>query len=366
MRFDRTTSLFFEQIEVALGNRECLSENPSEKEWQEMLAIAKSQAVVGITFDTLKKLNQYGQKPPIPLLYEWIGLSEQIKFQNILINKRCVEITNILSESGFETCILKGQGNAMMYPKPLTRQPGDIDIWINADRDRIISFVKRKYPHEKVTALHIDYPIFNDVSIELHFIPTCSITIRHQKALSQYLKEQRKIQFNNTISLSGIDSKITIPTNEFNVVYQLQHMQRHFFKGGIGLKQLIDFYYLLLFINSCKQSFNTDKVKKTISEQGLKRFASGIMWVLKDFLKISDDLLFMEPDYRRGRIIIDEMLKTGSFGQYDHRRYKKYIRYSATLSMIIRNINLIRSVPEESISAPIYGLYRKIANKKIE
>ena len=113
--------LFYELVQIALGQRELLSCTPSAAEWAELFSLAQKQAVTGVALNALEKMSQQGQKPPVNLLLEWIGLSEQIKAQNLLLNKRCGEITRLFSDAGFRTCILKGQGNALMYPDPLSR-----------------------------------------------------------------------------------------------------------------------------------------------------------------------------------------------------------------------------------------------------
>ena len=133
--------LFYDLILVALGQKERLSKTPSDQEWNAMYEMAVKQAVAGIAFLALDKLSQVGQKPPLELLYEWIGLSEQTKNQNQIINQRCKDVTQLFSDAGFHSCVLKGQGNAMMYPEPSARTSGDIDIWVYGKREDITKFV---------------------------------------------------------------------------------------------------------------------------------------------------------------------------------------------------------------------------------
>ena len=108
-------TLFYELIQVALGNRTVLSRTPSETEWRDLYKMCQKQSVVGVVFDALDDLNEQRQKPPLDFLYQWIGDAEQIKQQNLRVNRRCVEISRMFAEAGFKTCILKGQGNARMY-----------------------------------------------------------------------------------------------------------------------------------------------------------------------------------------------------------------------------------------------------------
>ena len=155
-------NLFYELIRIPIGKAESLSRNPSEREWEALFEISQKQAVSGIAFIALEKLGNSGIKLPQNLLFEWISLSEQIKAKNELINKRCREITRIFLDAGFESCILKGQGNAMMYPVTGSRMPGDIDILVLGERKKITKFVKDRCPNAFEQYHHIDFPLFND------------------------------------------------------------------------------------------------------------------------------------------------------------------------------------------------------------
>lgn len=86
--------LFFELIQVALGVRTSLSRTPSEEEWHLLYTKSNSQAVVGLTFEAVKKLGEQNDimRPPYGLLLEWLGVSEQIKNRNKFIDRRCVDM----------------------------------------------------------------------------------------------------------------------------------------------------------------------------------------------------------------------------------------------------------------------------------
>ena len=119
-------TLFFELLQVALGRRERLSSTPTEREWTELFEMSQKQAVAGVAFEGVERL-----QPQIPreLLLQWFAISEQIKKRNILMNQRAVEVTRIFADAGFRSCILKGQGNNLLYPNPYVRNSGDIDIF---------------------------------------------------------------------------------------------------------------------------------------------------------------------------------------------------------------------------------------------
>ena len=157
--------LFFEIVQVALGVRSNLSRKPSESEWIKILEISKTQAITGLTFFSVEKLSREGLKPPTSILYNWIGISEQIRLQNLFVNRNVVSLFGILISKGFECCLLKGQGNALAYPNLLSRIPGDIDVWVMPKSDgrcktedikRVIRFARGKNPKAKACYHHVD------------------------------------------------------------------------------------------------------------------------------------------------------------------------------------------------------------------
>lgn len=85
-------NLFLELVRCSLDTQEHLSINPSEQEWVTLFDLCQKQTIAGVVFIALDKLSRVGQKPPTPLLYEWIGLSEQIRMQNDKVNKDVVEV----------------------------------------------------------------------------------------------------------------------------------------------------------------------------------------------------------------------------------------------------------------------------------
>lgn len=257
-------TLFYELIQVALGNRTTLSRSPLEAEWHDLYEMCQKQSVTGVAFEALENLNEQRQKLPLDLLYQWIGVAELIKQQNLRVNKRCVEISRMFTEAGFKTCILKGQGNARMYANPLARTSGDIDVWlmvlgqakrqsraqgerfsVEETRQRIDEFVHSRFPEIKGGKMHIEFPMFDDVAVEVHYIPRYMYAPKNDRRLQAFFREKAEEQFRNQVTLEGADGTCAVPTAEFNLVQQLSHMMSHVMGEGIGLRQFIDYYYVL-------------------------------------------------------------------------------------------------------------------------
>ena len=323
-------TLFYELIQVALGNRVVLIHTPSEMEWHDLYKMCQKQSVTGVAFEALESLSEQRQKPPLDLLYQWIGDAEQIKQQNLRVNKRCVEITRMFTEAGFKACILKGQGNARMYTNPLARTSGDIDIWVmvlgqakrqsraqgegfrvEETRQRIDEFVHSRFPEIKGGRMHIEFPVFDDVAVEVHYIPRYMFAPKHDRRLQAFFREKAEEQFRNQVTLEGVAGTCAVPTVEFNLVQQLSHMMSHVMGEGIGLRQFIDYYYVLRQFRDESLEFRV-----RLREMGLLKFAQGVMWIEKELLGLEDKYLIVEPSERSGRAIQQTIEEGGNFGHH--------------------------------------------------
>ena len=341
-------ALFYELLRVALGNQETLSKTPSDSEWRSIYRAAQKQTVVGFAFEALERLHNKGIRPPQDMLYEWIGACEQIKKQNILLNKRCAEITLVVSDAGFRSCILKGQGNAALYPNPLSRTSGDIDIWLEGGKERVRGFVKSQYPKAKDEVLHYDFPVFSDVPVEAHYKPQYLSSPKYDRRLQQYFSSIAEEQFCHTITLLNTDSAVCIPTPEFNVVQQLAHIIGHFFHGGIGMRHLIDYYYVMVTLDSIGKNKDFTSILKSL---GLLKFASGLMWVLQETLGLQDKYLIVEPSEQVGYIILNEIRAGGNFGRYKSEKYSLKGRSLLGKAMVFakRQYRMFSIFPAEAV-----------------
>ena len=236
--------IFFDFLRFCIGSDSEISSSLKEVDWKELYAIAKKQCLVGVLFDGIKKLpaEHVGMKKE--LLLQWMAESQMLEKANVRLNDAAIQVSAWFRKKGFRTCILKGQGNALMYPNPYSRTPGDIDIWVEGGDKRVISFVRSISPHEKACYHHIEFPSYKGVEVEVHYRPSFLLCFWHNRKLQKYYERVKKEQFSHRVML-GEQGEIAIPTMEFNLIFQLTHIFSHLMNEGIGLRQLVDYYYVL-------------------------------------------------------------------------------------------------------------------------
>lgn len=362
-RTEMRIMLFCEFIQVALGQKAKLSRNPSEEEWADCFSMAKKQSIAGVLFSALETLSRQGQKPPMPILYDWIGLTEQIKQLNTLLNRRCTELTALFDKNGYLNCIIKGQGNALMYPDPLLRSSGDIDIWVNGSRDEIVEFCHSRVVGCKESRHHILFPLWENVKIEVHFVPSFSRVPRFIKRTQQYFEQFQREEIDSR-GIMPEEYKMFIPSKEMNLVSQMSHMARHFFHGGIGFRQVMDYYYLLVYCNLDENECLKESVKSVFYDLGLYKYASAVMWILKVVFGMDEKYLIMPVDERRGKLLMDEIMMGGNFGKYDQRFFSQFRKKSTTFFIFYRNLRLMRLFPEEAFLTPISSVWYYLKHNK--
>ena len=252
---EKQHQIFFDFLRFCIGSDSEIPSSLKEVDWQELYAIAKKQCLVGVLFDGIKKLpaEYVGMKKE--LLLQWMAESQMLEKANVRLNYAAIQVSEWFRKKGFRTCILKGQGNALMYPNPYSRTPGDIDIWVEGGDKRVISFVRSISPHEKACYHHIEFPSYKGVEVEVHYRPSFLLCFWHNRKLQKYYERVKEEQFSHRVMLAE-QGEIAIPTVEFNLIFQLTHIFSHLMNEGIGLRQLVDYYYVLCDFYKVYQNFS--------------------------------------------------------------------------------------------------------------
>ena len=236
--------IFFDFLRFCIGSAKDIPNSLKEADWEELYAIAQKQCLVGVLFDGIKKLPAEHAGMKKELLLQWMAENQMLEKANVRLNDTAIQVSEWFRKKGFRTCILKGQGNALMYPNPYSRTPGDIDIWVEGGDKRVISFVRSISPHEKACYHHIEFPSYKGVEVEVHYRPSFLLCFWHNRKLQKYYERVKDEQFSHRVMLRE-QGEVAIPTVEFNVIFQLTHIFSHLMNEGIGLRQLVDYYFVI-------------------------------------------------------------------------------------------------------------------------
>lgn len=322
------------------------------------MAFAEKQSLTGICLP-----EECPENLSKGLLLQWIGQVQLIEQRNLLLNKRVEQLFGMLEKDGFQCCLLKGQGNAMMYLNPLRRCSGDIDVWLNTDEDTACQYVKKLYPDAEVSYKHIHFPIFEDAPVDVHVTPLKFYSGHYLNRLERWIEGKKKEQFEQRISLSDSNRDVSVPTRQFNAVYQLGHMLIHLFDEGLGLRQVVDYYNVLKGLDISEKE--REELVSTVKALGMCRFARAIMWVESSVLGLPVERCFVEPDARRGKQLLEDILEGGNFGHHSERYNGKTGFYYRGFVEAWRNMRLLSIAPREGI-ARLCGKFRTAVRHAIQ
>ena len=358
--------IFFDLLQFSIGVKDDIPTSLKKADWQEIYAMGKKQAVLGVLFHGIQRLPKEVAPEP-KLLLQWITVAQQIRQANIRLNADCVNIQERFRKAGFRTCILKGQGNALLYPNAYIRTPGDIDILVEGGREKVMKYVNSICPGQTMRYHHVDFPVMK-TDVEVHFTPSYMYNPIANSRLQRWFERNIDLQCSNVVPLPDGAGQISVPTTAFNVVYQLSHLYRHVFAEGIGLRQLVDYYYVLKSLP--RGNTEVDTLQRELGQLGLFQFAGAVMYVLHEVLGMGEAEMIVPMNVREGKFLLDEIMIGGNFGKYDERygnrdsegKVRRFLRMS------LHSARFIKHYPSEALCEPFFragfAVWKKIKGYK--
>lgn len=333
-------------LAYCLDERRPVPEGMETVDWELMYKFAKQQAIVGVMFVGVQRLKEAGVDIPRSMFLRWFSQVEKISKRNALLNQKAVATAERLMGDGFRCCILKGQGNTLLYPLPYIRTAGDIDVWADGSRDDIVAYVQRNFQKGELRCYHVEYDD-EGIPVEVHFMPGIMNNPWYNRRLQRYYQTTKEQQFGHVVDMPDGVGRMPVPTTEFNVVFQLAHMMHHFFDEGIGLRQMIDYYYVLKSLTASHDDYDS-----LFRRLGLRKFAGAVMFVMNKVLGLDDKYLIVPMDERRGKTLLREILRGGNFGK--HSGLTKHSAGEKYFLKHWRSLHFVREYPAEALCEPFF------------
>ena len=361
-------TLFYSLIRLSIGTETSFSRNPSAEEWGELYKTTRKQCLLGVCFSGVRrhmeatKAEEKDARIPSKLYMQWLASAVQIQRQNELMNRRCEELQAALSSYGLRNAILKCQAVAALYHMEgmqgdtllsELRQSGDVDVYVDCGRERAIEFASSigqqtidwDYKH-----LHLH--LFPDAEVEMHYRLEVLLNLTKNRRLQRWFaREETQRQ------IFCQQGALVAPSVEFNLFYILLHIYRHFLYEGVGLRQLMDYFFVLKAVNS---ETDTRWSKDAIKSFGIKRFARGVMWIMQHVFGLEKEFLLYESDEKEGRYILNQVMKGGNFGHHDVRLKANNMhsnKLNAVKKILKHNLHLLAHYPMEVFWAPVWIVY---------
>ena len=358
MEKDRNTRVFLELVRAGLWETDVELQECGDADFKEVLRLAEEQAVLGLVAAGLDHVK--GQKPPKEVVLPVIGKMVQLEQRNTAMNEFIGEMVSRMREKGIYTLLVKGQGVAQCYERPLWRNSGDIDFFLSDE-----NYAKADaYLQPLASSVEKDMDGHRGMTIdgwvvELHNSLHCGLSEKLDRALDRIKQET----FHDGKVRSWTNGKVSVfmLSRENEILYGFNHFLKHFYKGGLGLRQICDWCRLLW---TYRESLNHGLLELRIKEMGLmsewKAFGAfaveylGLPFeALPLFLKFRDESVEcrgrlkvkeLKKYERKANRILDFVMMAGNFGHNrDMSYYSKYpYLIRKFFSMRMRMVDLIR------------------------
>lgn len=355
---DNKTKTYLDFLRFSINDNAEVPSSVKDIDWNGLLNFGTKQCLRGVLFFGIKKLGTSNNHPSFEQLGQWLTIASAIKKANVQVYRDAALLTKVFKkETGLDSVVMKGQANAIKYPDPYIREPGDIDLWTMASTRQAIRWVRSHDPKANIEYHHIDMNGLR-TPVEVHYVPSFMGNLFYEWRMRQYFKKEKPKQFGNNATLPNGLGEIGVLRPEFDCVFQLSHMMHHFFYEGLGFRQVVDLYYLLDSMDKIDES-----IMKVVRHLSMRKFTAAMMYIMT-ILGLRQEKLLCEPDAKIGAMILSEMLRAGNFGQFDDRYDFSHISKMPLLRRYIietcHNLHFAKTFPSEAIfGRPLSRLWHK-------
>ena len=315
--------------------------------WEEVYRLAEEQSVVGVVLAGIEQLRNANDNDNLDLdlnhelLLQWIGETQMLETQNRAMNKFLVNLIKKLRKEDVYAILVKGQGVAQCYEKPLWRTSGDIDLLLDEKNYKkaeklLVPLADEDQGEDPLTMHHA--VIVNGFDIELHGKMPFLLSKRVDRMIDEVIAD--------TLKMGGIrvwcvdDTDIYLPNPDNDVIIVWTHMLHHFFIEGVGLRQICDWCRLLW---TYRDSLNHELLKSRISKAGLMTEWQVFGTLAVEYLGMPEEAM---PFYknskgtrRKAKRVLARVMKSGNFGHNKDLSYRaKYTGFTYRLVALWRRL----------------------------
>lgn len=366
---NQTLNAFFSLVRAGLWEKEIYLSFFGDIDYKELYRLAEEQAVEGLVAAGIEHVTDV--KIPKEVSLSFVGVALQLEQRNIQMNEFLGRLNGKIRDAGIYALVVKGQGVAQCYERPLWRACGDIDFLLGESNyenaKQLLLPLASSVEKEGKQGQHLGMTIDSWV-VELHGGLRCGLSTRMDQEIEEILKEVfcgRDIR-----SWMNGQEQILLPGEDSDVVFVFTHFIKHFYKEGLGVRQICDWCRLLW---TFRESINRDKLKNRLSRMGLLSEWQAFGAFAVEYLGMPTEAMpFYSPKpkwKRKAQRICDYIVKVGNFGKNrDVCYFGKYPYFVRKIISLSRRFEVIlshaRIFPLDSIrffpNMVLYGLWNAV------
>lgn len=351
--------VFFELLRAGIWGRAALISS-APPNWSDVIEIAKRQSVVGVIYDGVLTLSKEFL-PERTHILDLFATTYSIEVLNKQANIAVTQLVSYLNEHGVSSRLMKGQGCALLYPNPLHRQSGDIDLFVGAEQYQFAKeLIKNKGIDIEKEGVYDAHFMWRNVPVELHWLETKLYYPQNNKNFQQIC---RKEEWENPIVAEIEGQSVEMFNCTFNTFYVFVHLYHHFLQVGVGLRQVCD-WMLLLKRYECEIDWN--RLYEYIRAINAERAWNAFYGLAVERLGLQ---LVKEPKWMQNRnsadiqFVMNDILNVGNFGKYGASLQKRafgkglMVNVCSFSALIIRLLKVSKFGFQETLSYPLWRLF---------
>ena len=326
-----------------------------DTDWIKVYTLASQQTLTGLLAAAVQKLPQE-LKPDVSVIRQLqVFMIRNIQAHE-LISRNLALAVGLLRSNGIDSVLFKGHGLALNYPDPMSRQCGDIDLYVGKEAASkaaelcLASFGEGEHDAESSKHFHFDN---EGVSIEIHKIaenlPGHSEDRRYQEWTVRHLTGPDC----RTVEIAGTDVKL--PPVPFDAIYIMNHAWHHFVNGGIGLRQLCDW---TVYLHKFHKDIDAVQLKEDLMSFGLLKVWYFFSYIAVNHLGLPESECPLYNDKYAGTSekVLEVIWNEGNFG-----RHSKAVKTPRPKGYAAGKLYSFRNITKRFFS--IFGVYPSYMHK---
>lgn len=290
-------------------------------DWEALYRLAFEQTVVPLVTDGINRLPREFLPADPERLDPFLGDLMMTAQRNRLLDSFIPGLFSALE--GIPVVLIKGQALAQDYPEPERRQPGDIDVLLlpsSYEAAKAVLLPKATKVLEEEREIWHQGMRFRSIEVEVHGSIGTLMSRKLDRKLAALLEDQFDGRSFPQVTIGG--KGIPVPDADFNAVYVFVHFLHHYWSGGVGLRQFVDW---MTFISVHKRDIHPVILEKRLADLGLLRIWRVFTGFAQEYLGCPAEKLPLaaEPDAGKDARIWRYIRHCGNFGKNVDRTRKE-------------------------------------------